>query len=49
MKLEIRIYSNFIHTHTQKNLEMDQGPKCKAGQYKILRGKHKQNVLLHKS
>ena len=28
---------------------MNKRPKCKTGYYKTLRGKHRQNTLLHKS
>ena len=28
---------------------MDERPKCKTRHYKILRGKHRKNTLLHKS
>ena len=36
--------SNTIH---KNKFEMDERPKCKAGHYKSLRGKHKQNTCIH--
>ena len=45
-KNEIRTFSNTIH---KNKLQVDQRPKCKAGHYKTLRGKHRQNTFAHKS
>ena len=39
---EIRSFFNTIH---KNKLKMDQRPKCKAGHYKTLRGKHRQHSL----
>ena len=43
MKLE---YSLTLH---KNKLKMDSRPKCTSGHYKTLRGKHRKNILWHKS